>query len=53
MKKLAYIDGRHRNVMCARYLIDVTDHQSYRPSGSHQESKSYFSNKHMLYGYKA
>lgn len=36
----------------ARYATDVTFQQSYRPSGSLQEAKRYYSAKHKLYGYK-
>ena len=36
----------------ALYATDVTFQQANRPSGNHEESKKYFSNKHKLYGYK-
>lgn len=52
MAKLAETDRMFPNYKCARYATDVTFQQSYRPSGSHQESKAYFSNKHKLYGFK-
>lgn len=41
-----------RHFPCARYATDVTFQQSYRPSGSMQEGKKYFSGKHKLYGVK-
>ena len=37
--------------MCL-YALDVTCQQSYRPGGSLEESKRYFSGKQKLYGYK-
>ena len=36
----------------ASYATDVRFQQSMRPSGSHMESKPYYSRKHELYGYK-
>lgn len=36
----------------AKYATDVTFQHTNRPSGNHEESKSYFSGKHRLYGYK-
>lgn len=36
----------------ARYATDVTFQQAYRPSGSLQEGKLYYSAKHKLYGFK-
>lgn len=41
-----------RHFPCARYATDVTFQQSYRPSGSMQEGKKFFSGKHKLYGLK-
>ena len=37
---------------CALYATDVRFQMANRPTGNHQESKVYFSNKHKLYGYK-
>ncbi len=36
----------------ALYAVDVTFQQSFRPSGSIEEGKLYFSGKQKLYGYK-
>ena len=36
----------------ARFATNVTFQQCNRPMGNHQESKSYYSAKHKLYGYK-
>ena len=35
-----------------RYATNVTFQQAYRPSGTMEEGKRYFSGKHKLYGYK-
>ena len=36
----------------ALHATDVTFQQAFRPSGSIEEGKRYFSSKHKLYGYK-
>ena len=36
----------------ARYATDVTFQHAFRPSGSIEKGKRYFSGKHKLYGYK-
>lgn len=41
-----------KNHPYALYATDVIFFQANRPSGNHQESKPYFSNKHKQYGYK-
>ena len=41
-----------RHFPVARYATDVTFQPSYRPSGSMQEGKKYYSGKHKQYGYK-
>lgn len=41
-----------RSFPYALYATDVTFQQSYRPSGSVDEGKRYYSGKHKLYGYK-
>lgn len=43
---------RFSNFPEALYAVDVTFQQSFRPSGSIQEGKLYFSGKHKLYGLK-
>ena len=53
--KMAYMAGKNigfKNYPMARYATDVTFQQSFRPSGSLEEGKLYFSGKHKLYGYK-
>ena len=40
------------NFPAARYATDVTLQQSFRPSGSLQEGRLFFSGKHKLYGVK-
>ena len=34
------------------YATDVTFQQAYRPSGTMEEARKYFSGKHKLYGYQ-
>ena len=41
-----------KNYPMARYATDVTFQPSFRPSGSIEEGKRYYSRKHKLYGYK-
>lgn len=41
-----------RNFSSAFYATDVRFQQSLRPTGTHAESKPYFSGKHKLYGVK-
>lgn len=41
-----------RNFSYAPYATDVTFQLPYRPSGTHEESKKYFSGKHKHYGFK-
>ena len=45
-------DRRFRNYPMARFATDVTFQPRFRPSGSIEEGKKYFSGKHKLYGYK-
>ena len=40
-----------KNYPMSRYATDVTFQQSFRPSGSFEEGKVYFSGKHKRYGY--
>ena len=41
-----------KNYPYALYATDETFLTANRPTGTHQESKKYFSNKHKMYGYK-
>lgn len=52
MEKLRKENQVFKNFKYARYATDVTFQQSFRPSGSIEEGKAYFSGKHKLYGYK-
>lgn len=52
MQKLVHDKTVFKNYPMCRYATDVTFQQSYRPGGSLQESKRYFSGKHKLYGFK-
>ena len=53
--KMAVMESKKvgfKNYPVARYATDVTFQQSFRPSGSVEEGKLYYSGKHKLYGYK-
>ena len=52
MAKLRALDLKFEDFPEAYYAVDVTFQQSYRPSGSMQEGKLFFSGKHKLYGIK-
>lgn len=52
MDRLQLDECRFTNFKEARYATDVTFQQSFRPSGSIEEGKRYYSGKHKLYGYK-
>lgn len=41
-----------RNFKMCKYAVDVTFQQSFRPGGSLEEAKKFFSGKHKLYGFK-
>ncbi|KAH9146838.1 hypothetical protein AeRB84_009342 [Aphanomyces euteiches] len=41
-----------RHFPSARYAVDVTFQQSYKPSGTMPEIKAFYSKKHALYGFK-
>lgn len=53
MTKLISEKKTFKNYKMCRYATDVTFMQSFRPGGSLEECKKYFSGKHKLYGYKA
>ena len=53
--KMAFMAGKNvgfRNYPMALYATDAAFQQSFRPSGSVEEGKLYFSGKHKLYRYK-
>lgn len=50
--KLKSTGNAFKNFPYARYATDVTFQQCFRPSGSMQEGKVFFSGKHKLYGLK-
>ena len=52
MEKLNNCGRRFNNFKEAHYAVDVTFQQSFRPSGSMEEGKRFYSGKHKLYGYK-
>ena len=52
MSTLTDAQQKFRQFPEALYAVDVTFQQSYRPSGSLQEGKIFFSGKHKLYGIK-
>lgn len=52
MRQLSSQGKQFRNHSHALCATDVTFQQTNRQSRNHQESKLYFSAKHMLYGFK-
>jgi len=52
MEKMLEEQCNFKHFRFARCAIDVTFQQAYRPNGSMQEGKVYFSGKHKLYGFQ-
>ena len=52
MKELHANGHVFKNYPMARYATDVTFQPAFRPSGSVEEGKRYYSGKHKLYGFK-